>query len=123
MQRLFVDRARDLRTKSTQSEQKIWHWLRNGYLKGYKFRRQHPVDGYILDFYCARLKLCIEVDGESHDTDRRVAYDDSRTSRLRTLGIEVLRIRNEHIAEQPDGAWSLIVDAVNRRATSLRHSR
>ncbi|HEU4889251.1 MAG TPA: endonuclease domain-containing protein, partial [Thermoanaerobaculia bacterium] len=82
------------------------------YLGGHKFRRQHPIDGYILDFYCSELKLCVEVDGQSHDTEATVLYDSKRTCDLTAYGVTVLRLRNEHIAEQPDGAWSMIVEAV-----------
>ena len=116
MRRQFVGRARSLRKRLTRSERTIWHWLRHRHLGGHKFRRQHPIDGYILDFYCADLKLCIEIDGGIHNYTARVIHDENRTRRLRKRGIEVLRMLNEHIAEQPDGAWSLIVAAVESRA-------
>jgi len=105
-----------MRKRPTRAEQKIWRWLRDRYLGGYKFRRQHPVDSYILDFYCSELQLCVEVDGETHDTETRVAYDARRTRVLASHGIRVLRLRNEHVATQPDGAWALIVDAVEKAA-------
>ncbi len=78
-----------------------------------------------MDFYCAELKLCIEVDGQSHDTESTVIYDVKRTRILAALGVTVLRLRNEHIDEQPDGAWSLIVAAVDeaRAKVVLRESR
>ena len=115
MRHQFVDRARELRKASTAAERKIWHWLRNRYLGRYKFRRQRPVDDYILDFYCAELKLAIDVDGASHDTEEKAVYDAKRTQFLNARGISVLRLRNEHIDEQPDAAWDLIVDAVKLR--------
>jgi very-short-patch-repair endonuclease len=120
MRHQFVDRARELRRLSTATERKLWYWLRHRYLSGYKFRRQHPLDGYILDFYCAELKLCIEVDGESHDTDERALYDARRTQFLATRGIAVVRLLNDYIDEQPDGAWDSIVMAVEE---VLRESR
>ncbi|MFL6246819.1 MAG: endonuclease domain-containing protein [Thermoanaerobaculia bacterium] len=120
MRHQFVARARELRQTSTAPEHKIWRWLRNRYLGQYKFRRQHPVDDYILDFYCAELKLCIEVDGESHDY--HVAYDARRTQFLEARGITVLRLRNEYIDEQPDNAWSLIVEAVENCVRQCRPS-
>ena len=107
----LTDRARAGRRHQTLAERKIWQWLRRRHA-GFHFRRQHPVAGYILDFYCAALKLCIEVDGGVHDTAERFAYDEERRKRLAAFGIAVLRLRNEHIMEQPDGAWALIVDAV-----------
>ena len=112
MRHQLTERARELRRSSTAAETKIWYWLRHRYLGGHKFRRQHPIDRYILDFYCPELKLCIEVDGQSHDTDASVLYDATRTRKLAACGVTVVRLRNDHIDEQADGAWSLIVAAV-----------
>jgi very-short-patch-repair endonuclease len=113
MRQQLTERARELRRASTSAEHMIWYWLRHRYLGGHKFRRQHPVDRYILDFYCPELKLCIEVDGQSHDTEATVLYDARRTRILAAYGVTVVRLRNKHIDEQPDGAWSLIVAAVD----------
>ena len=125
MRQQLTERARELRRCSTTAERKIWYWLRHRYLDGHKFRRQHPVDIYILDFYCPELKLCIEVDGQSHDTDETVLYDARRTRILAAYGVTVVRLRNEHIDEQPDGAWSLIVAAVHEARSKVmgRESR
>src|SRR5215203_1150499 len=106
MRRQLTVRARELRRCSTVTERKIWHWLRHRYLGGHKFRRQHPIGCYVLDFYCAELKLCIEVDGRSHDTDASALYDAKRTSYLAAHGVTVVRLLNQHIREQPDGSWS-----------------
>jgi very-short-patch-repair endonuclease len=121
----LTERARELRRSSTRAEQKIWHWLRHRYLGDHKFRRQHPIDNYVLDFYCPELKLCVEVDGQSHDTETAVLYDANRTRFLLARGVTVLRLRNEHIDEQPDGAWSLIVAAVDEARSNVvwRESR
>jgi very-short-patch-repair endonuclease len=62
-----VDRARLLRKKATEPERILWRRLRNRKFAGYKFRRQHPFDDYILDFYCPRAKLAIELDGGGHN--------------------------------------------------------
>jgi len=94
--------------------------LRGRYLLGHKFRRQYVVESYILDFYCAELRLAIEVDGTAHDTDARGARDAARTRALEQRGITVLRLRNELVREQPDGAWSLIVDAVEAAGREQR---
>jgi very-short-patch-repair endonuclease len=127
MRHQLTERARELRKTSTAAERKIWYWLRHRYLGGHKFRRQHPIDGYILDFYCAELKLCIEIDGASHDTDATIVYDAKRTRCLAMHRVAVVRLRNEHIDEQPDGAWSLIVAAVDEamraRSNLFRESR
>ena len=104
--------ARTLRKQPTPAERTLWHWLRHRYLGGYKFRRQHPVGPYVLDFYCAELRLCIEVDGGVHDEALRIVRDDARTDDLEARGITVLRVRNEWVREQADGCWDFIVDAV-----------
>ena len=109
-----TERARSLRKSMTRAERKVWYWLRNRYLSGFKFRRQFPVGNFILDFYCPALQLCIEVDGGAHDTCSRSAYDIERSCELSKVGIAVVRVRNEGVLKQPDGTWSLIVDAVNR---------
>ena len=107
-----VNFARALRKVSTPTERKIWHWLRHRYLHGYKFRRQHPIGRYILDFYCPALGLCIELDGGVHDMPGRLRRDEERTRQLERMGITVLRLRNEYVRDQPDGAWECIVAKV-----------
>jgi len=62
----ILERARELRQPQTASEQKLWSALRNRQLGGFKFRRQHPIDRFIVDFYCHECALVVEVDGDSH---------------------------------------------------------
>lgn len=71
--------------------------LRNRKLDDLKFRRQHPVDIFILDFYCHEKKLAIEVDGEIHNNEEQKEWDDSRTVELTELGIHILRFTNEEV--------------------------
>jgi very-short-patch-repair endonuclease len=91
--------ARELRKNQTLSEILVWNILRRKKLSGYKFLRQHPifyridkkwVDFYVADFYCAKLKLIIEVDGKIHE--EQTEYDKERDSRLLGKGIYVARI-------------------------------
>ena len=79
---------------------------------GLKFRRQHPVGNYVLDFYCPELRLCVEIDGTAHDTFASAMHDAERACDLSRLGIEVVRVRNEHVFEQPVATWEFIVGAV-----------
>ena len=83
------DLARELRRRSTLAEILLWRQLKGKRMLGYDFDRQKPIDHYILDFFCAKLKLAIEIDGESHwqigEEDRK------RQSRLEELGIRLLR--------------------------------
>ena len=87
--------ARRLRKKMTPAEEHLWSALKNKQLEGLRFRRQHPVGNFILDFYCPSCKLVIEVDGEVHSD--RLDYDDARTDKLGEYGYKVLRFSNERI--------------------------
>src|SRR5438552_15824902 len=86
--------AKDMRRAPTRSENRLWSSLRDRRF-GYKFRRQFPIGRYVLDFYCAELKLAIEIDGRQHDANWMWQYDDDRTRALQERGIEILRIPNE----------------------------
>lgn len=94
----LVGRAKELRLNMTPAEQKLWF----GYLRNFKFRvlRQRPIDYFIVDFYCAKLKLVIEVDGAGHFTPEGRAADQRRTGRLASYGITVLRFGNEEVMQQ-----------------------
>ena len=91
----------------------MWHWLRHRYL-GYKFRRQHPIGRFILDFYCPELKLCIELDGRAHNTDAGAIRDDERSRHLEKLGITVLRFWNDDVRKHPDQCWDRVVHTIER---------
>jgi very-short-patch-repair endonuclease len=109
-----------LRKQWTPAERKVWYWLRRRYLDGHKFRRQHPVGRYILDFYCAELKLCIELDGYAHNTDPGAIRDAVRTDELSKHGITVLRFWNDDVRKYPDQCWEKIVEAVEALAIARR---
>jgi len=103
--------ARDLRQRSTDAETKLWYHLRAGRLKGLKFRRQHPVPPYVLDFYCATAKLAIELDGSQHTIDS----DASRTAALANQGITILRFWDNDVLTQTDAVLDAILTAVGGR--------
>jgi very-short-patch-repair endonuclease len=90
--------AREHRKEPTPAEDRLWDALRDQKLAGFNFRRQHPVGPFILDFYCPRTKLCIEVDGDIHDTRRE--RDAPRTEALGTLKIRVVPFRNEEVLNE-----------------------
>ena len=106
--RQVVDQARELRQNMTEAEEKLWTQLRGRRFKGYKFRRQHPADRFVLDFYCHRVKLCIEVDGGIHNNPDISERDSNRTYELEQLGISVKRIPNEEIEENIEGVLAKI---------------
>jgi very-short-patch-repair endonuclease len=87
--------ARFLRRNPTPAEYALWQHLRDGRLGGLRFRRQHPLGMFILDFVCLDHKLVIELDGSSHD--EREGYDEARTERLAAFGYRVIRFRNEDV--------------------------
>lgn len=89
--------GRELRQVSTKAEKLLWEYLRNRKLDGLKFRRQHPIDKFIADFYCHEKKLVIELDGAVHDDKMNVQYDEARTYELKGSGIKVIRFRNSEV--------------------------
>ncbi len=88
--------ARELRQPQTPAEATLWNHLRNRNLK-YKFRRQHPIDFFIIDFYCAEARLLIEIDGSSHLEREQQEYDQSRTEYLEALEYKVIRFTNDDV--------------------------
>ncbi|WP_036480023.1 endonuclease domain-containing protein [Myxosarcina sp. GI1] len=87
--------AKKLRNNLTPAEARLWAVLKNKQLEGLRFRRQHPVGDFILDFYCPACKLVVEVDGEIHD--RQKEYDAARTAKLAEYGYKVLRFSNQRV--------------------------
>ncbi len=92
---LVQQRARELRQEMTPAEKTLWEQLRNRKLGGFKFRRQHPLDRFIVDFYCAACKLIVEVDGDIHDLQQE--RDAIRTEELERQGYRLIRFRNEQV--------------------------
>lgn len=98
-------RARDLRRTMTRPEKTLWYLLRRNNL-GWHFRRQHPIGPYILDFYCAALKLCVEVDGPVHDD--QVERDARRTAWLNNEGTMVMRFSADDVETRPVAVMAAI---------------
>lgn len=104
------EQARELKRGMTKAEKSLWQELRGRKLNGLKFRRQHPFENYILDFYCAEKKLVIEVDGAVHDNDIQKENDEMRTERLKEFGVRILRFRNEVVQNDIKGILAQIID-------------
>ena len=94
---MLKPRVRAKRHEPTGAEALLWERLRNGQLLGFKFRRQHAVGSYIVDFICGEAGLVVEVDGPIHD--RQVIEDRERERKLSAHGVEILRITNEDVVE------------------------
>jgi very-short-patch-repair endonuclease len=98
--------ARQLRNNMTDAEQKLWQRLRMQQMHGFKFRRQHPCEGFILDFACIELKLAVEVDGGQHNENRE--KDAKRTAILESHGWKVLRFWNHEVLQEVNVVLSVI---------------
>jgi very-short-patch-repair endonuclease len=105
----MIDRARTLRQTETPPEELLWLALRNGQIGALKFRRQHPIGPYVVDFYCHAAKLVVEVDGMSHDD--KISQDAERTRCIEGQGLRVLRVTNEDVMHD--------LDAVTREIARL----
>lgn len=94
-----------------KAEQVLWHFLKGRQLMGYKFRRQHGIEEYIVDFYCPELKLVIELDGDSHFDDDQIQKDAMRDKRLNHLGINVIRFLNTEVL----GGMEIVLDQIKEQ--------
>lgn len=101
------ERAVNLRKNATRPEQRLWSILCRRQLGGLKFRRQHPIEPYIVDFYCASANLIVELDGESHEGRRD--SDEKRETFLRNLGVRIVRILNDDVMNNLDGVAEFIL--------------
>jgi very-short-patch-repair endonuclease len=108
----IVASCRSLREKSTNPEERLWSFLRDRRLKNAKFRRQYPVGGYILDFYCHAARLAVELDGSGHLDEAQMEYDAVRTEKLGALGIELLRFWNDAILNDLETVLGVIWEAL-----------
>lgn len=105
----ILEKRKTLRKNQTEPEKKLWLYLRNEQL-GVKFRRQHSIGEYIADFYCSKLKLLIEVDGDSHFTNEAIEYDQIRTKFFNSLGIDVIRFTNEDVMKSIEKVIDIILE-------------
>ena len=105
--------GRELRTEHTPAEKLLWAQLRNKKLNGLKFRRQHPLNKFVVDFYCREKKLVVELDGGVHDVKVNKEYDEARTQMLSGLDIYVLRFRNEEVISNIELVLMKIVEAAD----------
>jgi len=108
-------KANDLRKSMTKAEASLWKYvLSKRHVKGHQFRRQRPIDRYIVDFVCLPLKLIIEVDGITHTYDDVVKNDKVRQKRLESLGYSVIRFTDDEVLTAIDRVFNNIVAEVER---------
>ena len=116
---LTFKRARALRREMTLPEVVLWRALRGGGVAELRFRRQHPVGPYVLEFYCAAARLAVEVDGAVHDVPEQATHDERRMAWLAERGIRVLRVPAREVLrdESLDGVLETIA-AIGREGSS-----
>ena len=105
-----------LRNNMPKAEILLWSRLCRRQVTGAKFRRQYGVDQFVVDFYCPEVKLAIEVDGSSHDSNEAQAYDQARQRQIEALGIRFLRFRNGQVYRELDG----VVEVIRAKVVELR---
>jgi very-short-patch-repair endonuclease len=101
-------RRRELRGRLTIAEARLWNHLKDRSLGGRKFRRQHSVGSYILDFYCPGERLAVELDGAAHDHEAAQDRDAIRTRFLQSAGIRLVRFENREVIENLEGVLAVI---------------
>jgi very-short-patch-repair endonuclease len=105
-----------LRNKSTSAEAELWNILKSKKLDARKFRRQHSIGNYIVDFYCASEKLVIELDGNQHGEYHKIEKDIKRDQYLEGLGLTILRFENRLVFQEPEFVKDEIIKAFKERS-------
>lgn len=117
----LIDQAKELRQNPTAAERKLWQ----NFLKSFPYRvlRQRPIHHFIVDFYCPRLKLVIEIDGDVHFTDAAKAYDAERTQVLEGYGLQVIRFTNAQVMDDFEAVCQKTQGMIPSRSPSERGNR
>ena len=114
----IFEKAKELRNKMTPTEQILWEELKGKKVCGVRFRRQHPIDIFIVDFYCHEALLVIEVDGKIHLQQKD--YDDGRTAEIEKFDIEVIRFTNQEVESDLKGVIQSITKKIQNRLETNR---
>lgn len=115
---LIFEKAKELRKNLTNAELVLWGYLKQS-PSGYKFRRQHPLGSYIVDFYCHKLKLVIEVDGSVHENPGVIEWDKRRQKDLEEDGLTVIRFKNEEVEKKLETVIEQLKTIINNYPKSL----
>ena len=108
----LTDIARQLRNNSTKAEVKLWSYLKGKQLMGSDFHRQKPIDNYIVDFFCNKLMLAIELDGYTHSFEEVFNKDKTKEQVLNELGVTVLRFKDDEVMNNIEGVLANIEDCI-----------
>ena len=104
---------RELRHNTTPAEKLFWSKVANRAFQNLKFRKQHGIGPYVVDFYCAEKKLIVEIDGDSHATDRDIENDQERTKYLVGLSYEIVRYQNRDVINNVEGVFEDLARKIN----------
>jgi len=107
--------SRQLRENMTDAERHLWARIRMRQIKGYQFYRQKPIGDYIVDFFCPKAKLIIEVDGSQHFVNETIEYDRIREEYVSSLGLRVLRFTNTDVLKHVEGVVERIEEEMNEK--------
>ncbi|MBO9681816.1 MAG: acetylglutamate kinase [Flavisolibacter sp.] len=119
---LIFQRAEELRNTMTSAEKIIWKHIHINEWK-LKFRRQHPISNYIVDFYCHQLKLVIEIDGDIHDLEEVKRNDKEREEALKSLGLHIIRFKNEEVYKKANAVLQKIDETIQQLQRSSRENK
>ena len=114
--------ARDLRRDQTDAERKMWSILRDRRFDGFRFRRQVPVAGYIVDYYCMRAGIVVELDGGQNLDPEHVRYDRDRTAHLNELGVQVVRFADDEVLKFREAVKQALYNEIYLTEPSSRPS-
>ena len=109
-----ITHARDLRREARDAEQRLWLHLRDRQLAGFKFRRQHSIGPYVVDFYCAEAHLGIELDRGQHYQAETMSRDEVRSQYLRERGVRVMRFSDRDLLIDPESVLTFLVAVTGR---------
>jgi very-short-patch-repair endonuclease len=110
-----ANRSRILRSNATSAEDKLWFYLRDRRLGGFKFVRQFPIESYFVDFACRKERLIVEVDGGTHGNSTELTSDRERARSLVALGYKIVRVHNMDVYENIDGVLAQLLAVLERR--------
>lgn len=122
----LTEHAKELRKNMTPAEKKIWYEvLRNRQFENLRWLRQRPIDNFIVDFYCAELKLILEIDGDSHFTEDNMIYDKERTKILEQYGLTLIRFTNKEVMQNLSGVYQALLQQIaeKKKYINLREKK
>ena len=111
------DRAKELKKRETKAEKILWEYLRAKKINGFKFRRQHPIERFVVDFYCHKAKLVIEIDGSIHNLEDVIERDKGRAAEIEKYDLKIIRFRNEEVVNKIE----YVIEEIKKQLLTPEH--